>query len=189
MAQMIALLTNLSSTTALDVPAPFNVTLAASGTKTLGCTSEALDEAAVRGAPAPKIEINRLIRTGALSITFTVDPLSDAPAAAPVQATVITNKVLGGTSNLLLAPDADGGLVAIVKADGTTKAFESNATGTAVNGATPVAKASAITAVGAAGALTGADTLSLSGLLTVLGDHRTAINALITAVKNFGITA
>ncbi len=89
-------------------------------------------------------------------------------------------RVKGQTGNLLLQPHADGGVVGIMKADGSTYAFQSNATGTAVNGATPVARASAITAVGA---FTDPPSAAEMALL------RTAVNDALTAIKNFGVTS
>ena len=48
--------------------------------------------------------------------------------------------VRGAAANLSLRPASGGGAVAVTKADGTTKSFESNATGIGFYGVAPVAR-------------------------------------------------
>lgn len=82
--------------------------------------------------------------------------------------------------NVLIAPHSGGGSVTIAKADGTTAGFQSNATGTAVNGATPVARAAHIVDVAAF-----TDPPSAAEMSAL----RTKFNALLVVVENFGLVA
>jgi hypothetical protein len=91
---------------------------------------------------------------------------------------VFAVRVKGRSGSLLLQPNASGGAVGIMKADGSTYAFQSDATGTAVNGATPVARAAAITSPTAPGA---------SYVQAEAAAMKTAVDAIRVALANFGI--
>lgn len=74
----LATITNLSASVALDVPAPFGVTLAPSGSKILGISYEDLTKGLERGTPAFH-EIAKLINEGSMSLTIAPDGASRGP--------------------------------------------------------------------------------------------------------------
>lgn len=69
---MIATVTNLSSTASVKVPHPFKVTLAPSGSVSLGVNMADLEHRALVGDPSWK-RINRLIAQGKISVTLADD--------------------------------------------------------------------------------------------------------------------
>lgn len=69
---MIATVTNLSASESVDVPFPFNVTLAPSGAKALGVDLADLDNGNAKGNPAYK-PLNDMIKKGLITITYADD--------------------------------------------------------------------------------------------------------------------
>jgi len=69
---MIATVTNLSSTDAVVVPFPFNVTIAASGNVQLGVSMADLYEGEDKGDAAWK-RLNDMIHKGQISVAFAAD--------------------------------------------------------------------------------------------------------------------
>lgn len=69
---MIATVTNLSSTDAVVVPFPFNVTIAASGNVALGVSMADLFEGEDKGDSAWK-RLDEMIHKGQISVAFAAD--------------------------------------------------------------------------------------------------------------------
>jgi NADPH:quinone reductase-like Zn-dependent oxidoreductase len=69
---MIATVTNLSATDSVDVPFPFNRTLAASGSVALGVNLADLNNGEEKGNPAWK-PLNDMIKKGQISVTYADD--------------------------------------------------------------------------------------------------------------------
>ena len=128
----------------------------------------------LRGAPS----LGRAFQLTDLGSGYS-GPTDDTEYSAPVVHTFSADNVVGKNDNLGLAPASGGGAVRILKADGTTVAFQSNATGTSVNGATPVARAAAITSPTAPGA---------TYVQAEAAAMKTAVDAIRVALTNFGIT-
>lgn len=72
---MLATVTNLSSTESVDVPFPFNVTLAASGVKVLGVNIADLNNGEEKGNPAYK-QLNDMIKKKQITVAYANDTLS-----------------------------------------------------------------------------------------------------------------
>jgi len=104
---MKLLVTNLSSSAPVDVPSPFNVTLAPSGTKTLGVEPSDFLAGDAKGAPLWK-QWDNLLRQGLISVT---PEANDAGPSLSILSIVQSNVV---DDNLSVTGDlAVGGKVTV----------------------------------------------------------------------------